>query len=434
MAYMKTHYLYLILLMVLLYSGCKKEEPATIPVVSTTSVSNVTGSTAKCEGNISSDGRSPIIERGVVYWIPDFGTSIKISDTFEGSGTGSFICAMDSLTGNTFYRVRAYATNSVGTAWGKDITFTTLALASTVTTRPATNISLSTAILNGIVNANNTATIVTFEYGITTSYGSKVTASESENPITGDSITNVSAYISGLTSGETYHFRIIAENSAGKVYSDDLTFKTLGSTAPVVSTKPATNISTTGATLNGSVNANGLSTVVTFEYDSSQTMYRNTVTAYQSPFDNDSIINVSGDITGLTRGVTYHFRVKAENSDGAVYGDDIQFTLFTCDQVPEVRTLEAKKVTTGTWTLYGTVNAHNLPTTVTFTYLRGVHMGRWNYQIVSAVPDTIAGDSITDVSASTVGFGRGPYTRTFWVSATNVCGTVKGNVLSFTLP
>ena len=83
--------------------------------------------------------------------------------------------------------------------------------------------------------------------------------------------------------------------------------------APSCLTQPATNKSATGATLNGTVNANGLSTTVTFEYGTT-TSYGSTVTASQSPVTGNTITNVSADISGLTPDTTYHFRVKAENS------------------------------------------------------------------------------------------------------------------------
>jgi hypothetical protein len=429
---MKTLYLYLLLIAVSIYSGCKREEPPTIPVVATTTVTDLTGSSATCGGNITSDGRSAVIGRGVC-WSMNAMPAITDSRTLDGYGTGSYSSVLYDLSGCTIYHVRAYATNSIGTAYGKDITFTTPGQAPTATTEPATNISENTALLNGTVNANYLSTAVIFEYGTTASYGNAVSAFQSL--LSGDSTTNVSANISGLATGRTYHFRVKAENSAGMVSGDDIIFTTLLSVhAPVVSTNAATNRSQTGATLNGTVNANGLSTTVTFEYDSSATSYGSAVTAFQSPVTGDSITNVSADISGLTLGGTYHFRVKAENSDGVSYGDDIQLTLFTCDQVPEVSTLGATNITTSAATLNGNVIANNWPTTVTFTYLRGIHMGRSYYQTVNAVPDTVRGDSITHVSAFTSGFGRGPKTSQFWVTATNACGTIKGNVLTFTRP
>jgi hypothetical protein len=423
---------YVIFTAILLFltTDCKKEEPPTIPVLSTAVVGNVTESTATCGGNITSDGRSAIIIFGVCWSTSAKPTINNDSKTVSGLGTGPFTISIDGLTGGTAYWVRAYATNSVGTAYGNDITFTTLGQAPTAITDSTTNISGTTATLNGIVNANYLPTTVTFEYGTTASYGSTVTAIQGE--VTGNNSTNVSADISVLTPNTDYHFRIKAVNNLGTVYGDDITFITLlGVQAPIVSTNSATNISSTGATLNGTVNANSLSTTVTFEYDSTITNYGNSVTALQSLATGDSITKVSADISGLTPGVTYHFRVKAEYSDGVSYGDDIQFQLFKCDQVPAVTTVAATQIDQFMYTLYGTVNANNFPATVTFTYLLGVHHGKWNYRTVSAVPDIVTGDSITHVSTTV-----GPYprseanTRPFWVSATNECGTTTGNIMS----
>ena len=93
-----------------------------------------------------------------------------------------------------------------------------------VKTLKATNVDSTTAKLNGTVIGYGLPTIVTFEYGTTTDYGSTVTAFQS--PVSGDSITHVSADISGLTSITYYHFRVTAVNSRGTVYGDDRTFTT----------------------------------------------------------------------------------------------------------------------------------------------------------------------------------------------------------------
>ena len=92
-------------------------------------------------------------------------------------------------------------------------------------TQEATNVSESGATLNGIVNANNLSTIVTFEYGTTPSYGFNFSA----NPyiVTGDSLTHVSADIDRLLPGTIYHFRLNAVNSLDTIYSEDATFSTL---------------------------------------------------------------------------------------------------------------------------------------------------------------------------------------------------------------
>ncbi len=107
------------------------------------------------------------------------------------------------------------------------------------TTTAATNIGLATATLNGVVNANGNSTTVTFEYGLTTSYGSTVNATP--NTVTGTSNTNVAASISGLAANTTYHFRVKANNSAGLSDGNDLTFTTL---APAGACTPNLNQTT----------------------------------------------------------------------------------------------------------------------------------------------------------------------------------------------
>ena len=96
----------------------------------------------------------------------------------------------------------------------------------TVETKLADNITSTMAILHGLVNANNLSTIVSFEYGTTTSYGTSVPAVES--PVTGNSNTQVHDTIASLTPNILYHFRVKAINSIGTAYGNDLTFTTSG--------------------------------------------------------------------------------------------------------------------------------------------------------------------------------------------------------------
>ena len=187
-------------------------------------------------------------------------------------------------------------------------------------TNPATLIASFSAKLNGSVNPHGLTTSVYFQYGTTNSYG-LTTAPQSR---TGNTSQNISAHISGLTASTTYHFRIVTTNSAGTRYGSDRTFTTLPPTGfPVITTKPATNVATSSATLNGLLDPHGLTTSVHFQYGTT-TSYGRT-TAMQSHTGN-TFRNIAANIVGLAGNTTYHFRIVATNSVGTRYGSDRTFT------------------------------------------------------------------------------------------------------------
>jgi hypothetical protein len=147
--------------------------------------------------------------------------STTANQTKTGSATQNVAANISGLTANTTYHFRIVATNSSGTRFGADRTFTTTG-PPVVTTNAATQVARRSAKLNGSVNPHGLSTTVRFEYGRTTGYGS-TTANQI---FTGDTTQNVAANISGLRSRKRYHFRIVATNSAGTSYGSDRTFTT----------------------------------------------------------------------------------------------------------------------------------------------------------------------------------------------------------------
>ena len=129
-----------------------------------------------------------------------------------------------SLTANTVYHFRIVATNSAGTRYGSDRTFTTLSATGPpiVTTNPATSVAAFSATLHGSLNPHGLTTTVYFQYGTTTSYG-HTTPMQSQ---TGNMYRNIAANINGLSRHTTYHFRIVATNSGGTRFGGDRTFTT----------------------------------------------------------------------------------------------------------------------------------------------------------------------------------------------------------------
>lgn len=97
-----------------------------IPVLTTSSISNITASAATCGGNITSGGGSAVTSRGVC-WSTLASPTTANSKTIDGAGTGVFSSALTGLNPSTIYYVRAYATSAAGTAYGAQVTFTTSA-------------------------------------------------------------------------------------------------------------------------------------------------------------------------------------------------------------------------------------------------------------------------------------------------------------------
>ena len=96
------------------------------PVVTTTAVTSITTTTAISGGNVTSDGNAAVTVRGVVWGTSPNPTIALVTKTSNGTGTGIFNSNISGLTVGTLYYVRAYATNSVGTAYGNEVSFTTL--------------------------------------------------------------------------------------------------------------------------------------------------------------------------------------------------------------------------------------------------------------------------------------------------------------------
>ena len=285
-----------------------------------------------------------------------------------GSSPVAVSAAVSNLTPGTTYHFRLIAKNTTGTGEGADETFKTLAevvtaKAPTVQTTAASAITQTTGTLNATVNPNGGAiSECTFEYG-TTSTPYEFSAPCSTLPAAGSSPVAVSAAVSNLTPGTTYHFRVIAKNTTGAGEGADETFKTLAEVitakAPTVQTTAATAITQTAATLNATVNPNGGAiSECTFEYGTSQ-FYEFSAPCSTLPAAGSSPVAVAAAVSNLTPDTTYHFRVIAKNTTGASEGADETFkTLAEVITVtaPTVQTAAATSIAQTTATLNATVN------------------------------------------------------------------------------
>ena len=101
-------------------------ETALLPTVTTSAVNDIMENMAVCGGNVTDSGLSTVTARGVC-WGTEHNPTVDGNHTTNGTGTGSFTSQVSGLAANTTYYVRSYATNSVGTAYGEEVGFTTAA-------------------------------------------------------------------------------------------------------------------------------------------------------------------------------------------------------------------------------------------------------------------------------------------------------------------
>jgi hypothetical protein len=308
------------------FHSCNKEE---LPALSTISITNITSTSASSGGNITSDGGAGVTARGIC-WGLNANPATSDSKTTDGTGIGQFTSNLTGLTAGSTYHLRAYATNSVGTAYGDDMSFITLGQAATAITQAACCISSTGAKLNGTVNANYVSTTVTFEYGKTTNYGQTITAAQS--PVTGNSDTNITAEITGLTEGTTYHFRIKTVNSLGTTYGDDIIFTTLY--IPTLITTAVTGITSNSASSGGNISSDG-GCLITARGVCWGTSDNPTIVDSHTT-DGTGTGSFMSKITGLSDATTYNVRAYATNSVGTAYGDQRNFTTVQEDSSLEI--------------------------------------------------------------------------------------------------
>jgi len=214
-------------------------------VLTTSNATNVTVTGATLGGNITNAGTPAYTERGVCWSTSQNPTVSNNKKVVSGTGTGSFSTDVSGLTANTTYYVRAYAINSTGTAYGNQISFTTLQEPGTLpvlTTANASNVTATGATLGG--NITNAGTPAYTERGVCWSTSQNPTVSSNKKVVSGTGTGSFSTDVSGLSASTTYYVRAYAINSTGTAYGNQISFTTpTNLTAPVL-TGPASN--TTG--------------------------------------------------------------------------------------------------------------------------------------------------------------------------------------------
>ncbi len=297
-----------------------------VPVLTTNAVSGISSDIAGSGGVIGTDGGSPITAKGVC-WSINPAPTIANTKTTDGAGPAGFNSTLTGLNPLTTYYARAYATNSLGTAYGNQLTFTTTALVNPGPTVPVVGTSTST------ITGSSTASSGGY---VSNDGGSPVTArgvcwSTAQNPALTDSCstdgsTGVGFFGSTITGlggcGVVYYVRAYATNGTGTGYGNQNTVST--GLLPTVTTTPVTAIGYYDATSGGAILDNGGCAItqkgVAWSWNPNPTV-SNTKTT-----DGAGDASFVSSITGLYANRTHYVSAYATNSVGTAYGPQVAFT------------------------------------------------------------------------------------------------------------
>jgi hypothetical protein len=321
--------------------GTFKTLTAEKPVVEGESVSGLSSTAVKGEAKVNPNYQKTACV--VRYWpateAESTGPTVPCTPTGAELGEGSEAVAvsaqLEHLIPGTTYDYRVIATNATGETLGSQAAFTTLDTPA-VTTGAAVGMTRTTATFSGTVDPAGAATSYYFAYVNQAGYEAALAAGSANPYADGRTTSQVSVgssyepqaagplTVEELTPGTTYHYAVIAVNSLGTTIGPDQVFTTGPPTPPAVSTGGAEGVSQLSASITGTVNTQGLSTVTQFEFGTSA--YSGEMTPATVTSSSGTTIAIAAVFAGdLQPGATYYYRALASNQDGTTYGTEQSF-------------------------------------------------------------------------------------------------------------
>jgi uncharacterized protein (TIGR02145 family) len=390
------------------------------PVLTTTAVTDITLTSASSGGTISSDGGASVTARGVC-WAKTAGPTTANDKTSNGTGTGTFTSALTSLDPGSTYYIRAYATNSVGTSYGNELSFETVPIVhATLTTAIASSIGQTTAVSGGEITADGGGIITARGVCWATTSG-PTTANDKTTNGSGTGV--FASTLTLLTPNTTYYVRAYAVNGSGTAYGNEISFTTDPVVMATVTTTIASTITLTTAVSGGNVTSDGGGNVTSRGVCWGPGA--NPTTAASTTTNGTGLGVFTSNLTGLTPNTTYHIRAYAINSAGTAYGEDRTFTTNPV-VVPILTTTAASAITLATATTGGNISSDGGADVTA----RGVCYSLTASPTISS-SITSDGSGIGSFSSSLTALTAGTeyHVRAY---ATNSAGTGYGNEITFT--
>lgn len=328
------------------------------PTVDSEGASAVTGTAATLEARVSPENAETtacVFEYGPTE---GYGSTAACEPAvLEGTAQLRVHARVSALGSNQTYHYRVMVENATGVTHGSDRTLTTpgAPLAGTGISEDATR---STVGLAGTVNPQGAATAYAFVYATQAEYEAALalgvpdpyTANTAYSSLAGDRETHEVGPVTAdeLLPNTTYHYALLATNLAGTTIGADGTFVTGPATPPSAVTGPAGPVGEREASVSGSVSPNGLATTYTFEIAASPGAFV-AEGAAQAPALGAGQ-PVSQELSYLSPGVTYGYRLCARNADGTSCGSE---QTFTTAGSPAALTAPASMASLGTFSILG---------------------------------------------------------------------------------
>ncbi len=313
-----------VILLLLIIQSCKKDN-SSLPILTTTAVSNITETSAQSGGNITNAGNADIISRGLV-WGKNQSPTIETNSGFSnnGVGLGLFQTDLTGLEGNTTYYVRAFASNKVGTEYGNQQDFKTQLIEKPfIKTSTAKNISKNSAIIGGEILGDGGSPIT--ERGVYWSTSQNPETTGAKVKVDSDALTFY-YNLDDLSINTTYFVKAYAKNIKGETLGDQISFTTLP-LFPLVTTTLPSVIASFFSIATGNVTYDGGGTI------SERGVFFG---KYQNPeLTGTKIVSGSGigvftaQLTDLSENTSYYIKSYAINAAGIGYSDQITFTTNT---------------------------------------------------------------------------------------------------------
>ena len=293
----------------------------TSTIVSTSGATNVTATSVTLNGSIIKEGTPTYSEKGFCYATTPSPTVSNIKQIVSGTGEGDFTASVTGLSYNTTYYYKAYAIQNGTVIYGSEVNFNTGYTAAVVYTSGATNVTTSSATLNGsVANAGSPAYS---ERGFCYSTSPNPTINSMKKIVSGVGEGNYATNISGLSYNTTYYYKAYVIQNGEPVYGSEVSFSSGYTTAVVETNSSVTDIKYNSAKLGFTIKNIGdpkcTEAGICYGTSSNPSIYGDKVVG------NISTYLQKKDVTGLQENTTYYYRAYVIQDGEAIYGTTFSF-------------------------------------------------------------------------------------------------------------